>query len=195
MAEPKPADSKTGESDLTLPKTLLWLWDAPLFIDEVQIGRFYDAVVRPESKAGKATISLAKMNTHKAAAKLGVKAGLSLGAFGRIISQFIKPEFNVIGEGGYEWAAQNTSTEAIELHEISTPERQLIQLTGHYILSNPDRLLLVEVEEMAKEDWRTPDVIAAVPRALAFLDLPGRHEAHAFGLPETKIIPTAAEFD
>jgi hypothetical protein len=36
----------------TLPQSLLWLHDAPLFIGEAQIERFHDAVVRPLSKQG-----------------------------------------------------------------------------------------------------------------------------------------------
>jgi hypothetical protein len=45
----KPADTKAEESNASRPPTLFWLWDAPLFIDDVQVGRFYDAVARPEA--------------------------------------------------------------------------------------------------------------------------------------------------
>ena len=81
MAKPKSAEPKANAADPQLPKTLQWLWDAPMFIDEIQVGRFYDAVVRPETKGGKTTISLSNVNTHKASATLGFKAGLSLGDF------------------------------------------------------------------------------------------------------------------
>ena len=192
MAKAKAAAPKTEAVDHQLPETLLWLWDAPMFIDEVQIGRFYDAVVRPETKTGKTTISLANVNTHKASATLGLKGGLSLGDFAQLLTKLIKPELGVAGGGGYEWSGQKGKTESIEFYEISTPERQLVQLTAHYLLSYPDRLFLVE--KPADEGWRHADAIEAVPRALAFLNLPGHNEAHLFGVPETKIIPAAAEF-
>ena len=36
-----------------LPQTLLWLKDAPLFIDADRLGDFYDAVVRPPNRLRK----------------------------------------------------------------------------------------------------------------------------------------------
>ena len=111
----------------------------------------------------------------------------------QLLTKLIKPEFNVTGGAGYEYAGQKGKTETVELYEISTPERQLVQLTAHYLLSYADRLFLVE--KPADGKWRSQDAIEAVPRALAFLNLPGHNEANLFGVPETKIIPTAAEFE
>jgi hypothetical protein len=187
MAKAKPPVPKIESADHQLPETLLWLWDAPMFIDEIQVGRFYDAVVRPESKTGKTMVALSRLDTHKASAKLGFKAGLSIGELGQLLTKLIKPEASVTAEGGYEGSAQKSKTETIELFEISTPERQLVQLTVHYIVTYADRLFLVD--RPVQESWREPDAIEAVPRALAFLNLPSHQEAHHFKVPETKIIP------
>lgn len=182
-------DAKTPE----LPDALVWLWDAPLFIDELQVGRFYDAVARPESKQGKTTITISKQDAQKIAGKLGIEAGISVGALGELLTKFVKPEFKASGEATIDAGSQSAETKTIELHEISTPERQIVQLTLHYLVNYVERLFLIE--KPADEDWRQPDTIQRVPRGLAFLDLPGLDEAYHFGLPQTKIIPMAAEFD
>jgi hypothetical protein len=46
--EPSPAPAPPEQQ---IPKELLWLLDAPLFIDEVLIEAFYDAILRPELDA------------------------------------------------------------------------------------------------------------------------------------------------
>jgi len=183
------ADAKTSE----LPDKLVWLWDAPLFIDELQVGRFYDAVARPESKQGKTTITISKQDARKIAGKLGIEAGISVGALGELLTKFVKPEIKASGEGAVNSESQSAETRTIELHEISTPERQIVQLTLHYLVNYAERLFLIEGP--ADDDWRQPDTIQRVPRGLAFLDLPGLDESYHLGLPPTKIIPMAAEFE
>jgi hypothetical protein len=50
--------SSKASMDPELPDALLWLKDAPLFIDADQVARFYDAVVRPSSEEGARTITV-----------------------------------------------------------------------------------------------------------------------------------------
>src|SRR5262249_24300917 len=64
----------------------------------------------------------------------------------------------------------------------SNPSRQLVQLAIHYLVNLAERLFWVD--DLSQPEWRDPQKILVSPRALAFLDLP----------PETKLIPTAAEF-
>lgn len=48
------ASDRTGTSDEDhIRNCFAWLADAPLFIDGEQVDAFYDAVVRPEGKAGR----------------------------------------------------------------------------------------------------------------------------------------------
>jgi hypothetical protein len=185
--------SEDAKPEAQLPDTLVWLWDAPLFIDEQQIGRFYDAIARPETKLGKTTLTISAQQAQRINAKLGLSAGVTIGELGQLLTKFVKPEFKASGEGTFDSNSQSSESKSIELHEISTPERQLVQLTLHYLLQHEDRLFLVD--NPATEDWRLPDTIQQVPRALAFLDLPGHDEAHYLDVPDTKIIPTAAEFE
>jgi len=192
MAKENAAAPKTEPDISKLPEKLLWLWDAPMFIDEVQVGRFYDAVVRPDSTEGKTTITLSQQDTQKIAAKLGLEAKVGLGGLGQFLAHFVKPELTASGDGSLDSTSQSGESRTIEMRTISTPERQLVQLTIHYLVSYLDRLFLVD--KPAEEAWREPDAIEAVPRALTFLNLPGHNYAHLFGVPETKIIPTAAEF-
>src|SRR5690349_23677915 len=56
--DPEDADEKPEEVGMTdLPPELLWLLDAPMFIDEKQVDAFYDAVVRPDYEGTSLTLS------------------------------------------------------------------------------------------------------------------------------------------
>src|ERR1700743_223039 len=46
-----------GGQRSTLPPELLWLLDAPLFIDAKQVDAFYDAVLRPDYEGTSVTLS------------------------------------------------------------------------------------------------------------------------------------------
>src|SRR5690348_12357909 len=46
--EPSPAPARPEQQ---IPREILWLLDAPLFIDEILIEAFYDAILRPELDA------------------------------------------------------------------------------------------------------------------------------------------------
>jgi hypothetical protein len=48
-----PAEPRKKE----LPREILWLLDAPMFIDERQVDAFYDAVVRPDYEGTSVTLS------------------------------------------------------------------------------------------------------------------------------------------
>jgi hypothetical protein len=62
-----------------------------------------------------------------------------------------------------------------------------------YVAKMPQRVFLVN--RPSEWDWRSPGVTARVPRALVFLDLPGQTDATEAKVPQTKLIPTAAEFE
>jgi hypothetical protein len=188
-----PGKAPTDPSNINLPDTLLWLWDAPLFIDELQVGRFYDAVARPDALEGKTTITISEQSADKIAGKLGLQGKVEPGVMGELLTYFVKPSFTASGEGTIDSSNQSGKSRTTDRSPISTPERQLVQLTLHYLLTYGHRLFLVD--NPAEQNWRTPDAIQALPRAVAFLNLPGAEEAHHLGLPKTKIIPTAAEFE
>lgn len=57
-----------------LPSALTWLNDAPLFIDEKNLARFYDAVVRPPYKeTGPRTIKVSEAHKRDIELKIGGK--------------------------------------------------------------------------------------------------------------------------
>ncbi|WP_181790779.1 hypothetical protein [Myxococcus llanfairpwllgwyngyllgogerychwyrndrobwllllantysiliogogogochensis] len=175
--------SNSGQSGTT---KLLWLADAPHFIDARQIGSFYDAIVRPVGNRG-TTKHIISNETLKQVSG-GIAASASVGAAEAAgilapILLLVKPELKVEGEAGVEASWVKADTREFELHPIETPQRQLVQLAMHYFTEFPSRLFLVT--DVASPQWRTPEVISEVPRALVFLDLPAG----------TKLIPTAAEFE
>jgi anti-sigma regulatory factor (Ser/Thr protein kinase) len=100
MAKENAAAPKTEPDISKLPEKLLWLWDAPMFIDEVQVGRFYDAVVRPDSTEGKTTITLSQQDTQKIAAKLGLEAKATMG-FAMALSEACQNIVEHAGTGGW----------------------------------------------------------------------------------------------
>jgi hypothetical protein len=179
----------------TLPDEIVWLSDAPLFIDTKQVERFYDAVVRPSAKEGVRRLEITEEKAKQIGGKLGLEVGVKPGEIGRILATVlavVTPELKGTAEGQYQRETKAGQAVTIELHPITTPERQLEQVTAYYLVSHEDRLFFVV--DPSAENWRTSDTIATVPRAIVFLQLPGQEEAAQRGLAETKIIPTAAEF-
>lgn len=165
-------------TDLGIPPALLWVRDAPLFIDEDNLLRFYDAVVRPAFKENTPLkLKLSEEKKKDLEAKFGIKAKTTTW-----LSGLIGVDVDVSGEGKRGWMSSNKSENEVTLEPISTPQRQLVQLIAFYLLNQPERLLIGGID--APLNWHQSGASAAVPRALVFIDLP----------PHTKIIPMAAEF-
>lgn len=153
---------------------LPWLADAPMFIDGRQIASFYDAVVRPTFKT--LTLEISKERVEELEKSFGVKLGAKLPAW----FPWLK------GEGGFEGGLAKTSGESegetITLQAIDNPTRQLVELSLHYLVNQPDRVWFHQ-----GTDWDLPadEVIETTPRILAFVDFP----------PRTKFLPMAAELN
>jgi len=60
--------------DTAIPSALLWVKDAPLFIDKANLEQFYDSVVRPPFKEDAAqTIKISKSLKDELKSKFGGK--------------------------------------------------------------------------------------------------------------------------
>lgn len=194
-----------------LPENLLWLADAPLFIDNDQVERFYDAVVRPEAKSGQVTLQITEEKASRISAKVAGEASGKASAKGKLspgmLLDFLSNAFPFVkaevelgaelqakagGEGGYERNKRRVEGETLTLHHIETPQRQLEHLALHYLVNHTQRICFVT--DTRSEGWRSAELISDVPRTLAFIDLPGQEQALREGLPVTRLIPTAAEF-
>jgi hypothetical protein len=179
-----------------LPSELLWLADAPLFIDRRQVEAFYDAVVRPAFKTGKVVDTTGADVKVQVAGKATTEVKLSFSSFWQQLATiFPSLEGKLGGElsGGRERVSREQVN--IELVPIDTPERQLLLLTLHYIQLHQkglDRFFIVQ--DPSNESWRTTAFIKSVPRGLIYLELPGQADAVSPLVP-TMLIPTAAEFD
>lgn len=185
-----------SKKEKKLPPKLVWLADAPLFIDADQVSRFYDAVVRPNTVQDEVKLTLTQQTVKELEGKLGLEASLTPGELALALSKvfaFIKPEFKASGEAALTRSHTDEHTVEVTLKEISTPQRQLEQLVFHYIVNHPERIFVTGTAATAS--WNTPAIISAVPRCVVFLDLPGQWEADKNGWPRTKLIPTAAEFE
>lgn len=62
-----------------------------------------------------------------------------------------------------------------------------------YLLNYQDRIFFVN--KTSEYEWRDENTILKTPREIVFLDLPGLKNCEEKGVPQTKIIPTAAEFE
>jgi hypothetical protein len=179
-----------------LSKELLWLHDAPLFIDAVQLDRFYDATVRPANKEGTTTFKLSNETIRNLEGKLNAEAGLTTEKLAALLNPFFafaKPSLKAAFEGSGTAGTKKGDEKTVEVLPISTPQRQLTLLAIYYLLNHQKRIFLVD-RPAAETEWREKRVISEVPRALAFLNLPSLEEAIAGNLPSTKLIATAAEF-
>lgn len=180
----------------SLPTPLFWLEDAPLFSDSLLIERFYDAIASPENREKSIGLELTENTVASLRGKLNLEASVTtekLASFLAPLFAFIKPTLKAAGEG--EGSSQSTEgfKHTILLEPISTPQRQLKQLALYYLVNYSNRIFFVD--NPSATDWRSQKVISEVPRAVVFLSLPGAAEAAEKDLPQTKLIPTAAEFE
>jgi hypothetical protein len=175
------AQTKAAPTDDSVPDTLLWVKDAPLFIDEDTLARFYDAVVRPAFKENTPLkIKISEAQKKELEGKLGGKAKFGLSAW---ISHILGAEVEVSAEGKAGKSSSESSEQEITLEPISTPQRQLVQLAVFYLLNHAERILSGDIASPLQ--WKKKALSAEMPRALVFLDLP----------PGTKLVPMAAEFE
>ncbi|MDY3551366.1 hypothetical protein R5W24_000442 [Gemmata sp. JC717] len=176
-----------------LPPQLLWLADAPLFIDSEQVSRFHDAVVAPQAKEGATSVQQAKGKKQSTTGKATSQAKGTVGSAG-FLSWFLRADAEVqaggeIG-GTLEWnQGDQVST---QWTPIDSAQRLLEQLITTYLSLVPERLLFCEPQNF--NQLLTPAVARELPRALVLLDLPGQADAEKIGSLGTILIPTAVEF-
>ena len=142
---------------------------------------FYDAVVMPEHETGK--ISLSTRDIHVSRTSTSGKLGARIGTRAQLaaIFPFLDAQVTLEGARGREKSEQAEQQDAIELHPIRNPHRQLVQLALHYAAHLPDRVTFAQDESWL--DDLDPTYIRESPRALVFFDLPARQA----------IIPLATE--
>lgn len=164
-------------SQVVLPSELLWLADAPMFIDEKQVEAFYDAVLRPDYEGESLTLS----DQVTTGTKLGANATV-----GVAIPWLAKSEGGLSGERTRSRAAGEQAT----LNVVTNPYRHLLALAVHYATNQADRLVLRRHTgeafiggEPSDNSWYSDAYIQASPRAMVLLDLP----------PKSRFIPTALE--
>ena len=150
---------------------LSWLADAPVFIDSKQIGVFYDAVVGPAFRTVELQVTATQTQQLEKSAAGRLGSGLSA----------LFPWLKI--DAGLE--ARRTATKAgqdgqvITLQPIDSAARQLVQLSLHYLVNQPDRICVVSPGDPLPE----AEAITASPRMIAFIDVP----------PGTRFLPQAAE--
>ena len=107
------------EDDLDPLDELLWLGDAPLFIDELRVEAFYDAILRPETELIERTEGESFTSSVKTVGGLGIEAaipGLT--------------KFAITGSEEHE--RQEGQTLEAKLRPVSNPSRHLYALALHY---------------------------------------------------------------
>lgn len=170
---------------------LWWLTDAPLFIDDELVRRFFDAIVRPEYERGPETFRSSEKRYKEIKGQLEGKAQGDLK-----LPEWLKP-IDVSAQLSTKLRAdkrrEDEQERSIQLIPIWTAERQLEELVRYYFLNYPDKLVLVADDgeglrgsTLTVETLNTDlsELAADAPRPLVFLDLPSK----------TEVIPIAAEF-
>jgi hypothetical protein len=177
-----------GPRSSSLPTELMWLADAPLFIDETRVDAFYDAVFRPDY--GQTSLTLQEKVSRDT--KLGGE--FTLGSL--IPGLFAKADAKLTG--GYSRGRERGQETAWQ--PISNPYRHLLALALHYSTEKRGRLVLARTPAEGTsgpgkatdgagrpltKDWLLPhsEFIRKTPRAMIMLDLE----------PGCKAIPAAVE--
>ena len=145
----------------------------PIFIDGQQIGMFYDAVVGREFRTVQLQLSASQTEQLEKSAGGSVNAGRS--------PLFSRVEINAGARRAGRGQEAARRAKGIVLEPVESPSMRLVQLTLHYLSSQPDRLRVVT------QGTGVPgrEEIGASPRMLSFIDVP----------PGTMFLPQAAELD
>jgi len=162
-------------------RSLAWLADAPLFIDQTQIASLYNAVARPEHETAKITLSLKKSTQFEIAGKASVEGEVGIANLLKTVFPFLDAKAKVGGELAGSRSGGKDEANEIELRPIDTPQRQLVQLALHYFINLPDRTQVVSAP--FSMTWLEGPFITSLPRGLVFVEFP----------PLTAFVPMAVE--
>jgi hypothetical protein len=112
-----------------------WLADSPLFIDEQQIGAFYDAVVGPAFRT--VQLQLATSKDQQKETSFGARLGAKL--------KPLFPWVEVDAEAETRRATTRTEREGqtVVLEPVHSAARQLVELSLHYMVNQQDRFCFV----------------------------------------------------
>jgi hypothetical protein len=152
---------------------LSWLADSPLFIDDKQIGVFYDAVVGPAFRTIELQVSATQTRQLEKSTAGHLNAGLSA------LFPWLKVGADVETQRAVTKGGQDG--QSITLQPIESAARQLVQLSLHYLVNQPERICVVGQGDPLPE----AEAITASPRMIAFVDVP----------PGTRFLPQAAELN
>lgn len=162
-----------------------WIVDAPLFIDDAQVGKIYDAVVRPVFEHVQTTTQATMQTSATKEGQIDAAAKLKIPSF----AQFLLPMSGEAGIGG-KFRGQSQEMESSGKSEVlrlvDTSERRLEELTRYYYNDFRERMFFWQEDspDLDRAWLEDAEYARKLPRALGFLDLP----------PKTPLIPTAAEF-
>jgi len=171
-------------------KSLWWLADSPLFIDEKLVAGFYDALVRPEFELQGKTIGEINEKTNTLLVGAGGEAELGLPSFLSVLGPKVKVK------GKLENTAERSTQASSEYdwRKVKTAGRSLEELIAVYVAEQRfhDRLLFMEcpsngIKTLAGGAVKFTDFSGAsdsFPRSLVFLDVK----------PGAAILPMMCEF-
>lgn len=193
--------NEAADTTEVLETNLGWLADSPLFIDGDRINSLYNAVVHPEYEQEQVKLQVTEDVVERINHEFNLNGKLSLGSLGSFFVGLLpNAEIGAGATRGSETEESKTQSREISLRPISTPQRQLVQLTLHYLINQPERLFLLEdlsdpTRRTAESRWNDPQTILKVPRELVFINLPSREEAYHHNMLPTKLIPLNIEFE
>jgi len=114
---------------------LSWLADSPVFIDGQQVGAFYDAVVGPAFRAVELQVTAGWAQQLEKSAAGHLSAGLSA------LFPWLKADVGVDAGKAVTLAGQDGQT--VTLQPVDSAARQLVQLSLHYLVNQPQRICAV----------------------------------------------------
>ncbi len=118
-----------GTSDLS------WLADSPVFIDTQQISAFYDAVVGPAFRTVELQISAGRTGQLEKSFGGRLSAGLPA------LFPWLKLDAEV--DAGRVSTRSRQEGSNIILQPVESAARELVELSIHYLVNQPDRICVV----------------------------------------------------
>lgn len=172
----EPEEEKRKPPGQILPQQILWLNDAPLFIDEKQVEAFYDAILQPDFE------EISRNFSESIQRETTFEGGFTLGA---ALPWLVKAE----GTGKAGRGKSEGEGEESTWNRVRNPYRHLLALTLQYATEKQlrPRLILAGKDGCVDAKGKPVDLgdkdLLDGPRPLVMLDLQ----------PGTKFLPLALE--
>lgn len=184
-----------------LLKSMDWVFDAPLFIDDELVFAYHESVVMPQASV-LLEEHFSQSQQHMAVDVRGeIEASASPGWLAdTLLGKLFSAKVGVRGEAGVDVQTDSADSKRLVIRQVDSAHRRLVHLAAWYMAQHPSRVQFVSITSKEvtavdgegkniSETWADESRLSEMPRLLTFLDIVSGSDGR-----EIPIVPMAAEY-